>query len=334
MPRVSIIIPLYNKIRYIENCLELLTGQKYQDFEIIVVDDGSDDGSYESVQHMAESSDKIRLLHQDNQGVSSARNKGLREASGEWIWFVDADDRPDTGWLDSAGAYLTDTDIDIIFGEFIKVRADGKEERITTGYTGKIPPAELPAYFMKEQYSTGFFGYLWCKLIRRSFIESCKAEFEKDLTLAEDLKFMVRLYRHSPQCLFLHNNAMYYTMNAENSSVERDIDYRAQTEIQYQIFQWIGEKRCLNDYRSMRNFQISNYVACVFFHGFEKSRSITEETEWMQDHPGYAACLDIRDMSGVMKWIILLIKIRCYQGVRVLLDIRMKCREIYRRVRR
>ena len=332
---LSIIIPVHNTPKEIfSNCIMSIVKQKYQDFEIIVVDDGSDDGSYESVQHMAESSDKIRLLHQDNQGVSSARNKGLREASGEWIWFVDADDRPDTGWLNNAGEYLEDTEIDIIFGEFVKVWTDGRKERTATGYSGKIPSEELPVCFMKEQYSTGFFGYLWCKLIRKSFIEDCEAKFEKGLTLAEDLKFMVQLYRHSPQCLFLHDNAMYYTMDAENSSVERDIDYRAQAEIQYQIFQWIGEERCSKEYKSMRNFQISNYVACVFFHGFEKNRSITDETGWMKSHPEYAVCLEARDMSGIMKWIVLLIKLQCYQGVHVLLDIRMKCREIYRRARR
>lgn len=334
MPRVSIIIPLYNKIRYIENCLELLIGQKYQDFEIIVVDDGSDDGSYESVQHMAGYSDKIRLFRQDNQGVSSARNKGLREASGEWIWFVDADDRPDTDWLDNAGEYLEDTEIDIIFGEFVKAWSDGRKERTQTGCSGKIPPEELSVCFMREQYSTGFFGYLWCKLIRRMFIEDCRAEFEKGLSLAEDLKFMLQLYRRSPRCLFLHENAMYYTADAENSSAERDVDYKAQTEIQYQIFQWIGDERCLNDYRSMQNFQISNYVACAFFHGFEKNRSIIEETIWLKNHPEYTMCLDIRNMSGIMKWIVLLIKIRCYQGVHVLLYIRMKGRKIYRKVRR
>lgn len=334
MPKVSIIIPLYNKNKYIENCLLLLLSQSYQDFEIIVVDDGSRDDSQEIVQNIAKENDKIRVFYQENQGVSAARNRGLQEAKGEWIWFVDADDRPDVDWLKCVSGHLEDAGSDIIFGEFVKVYSNGVKEQVTTEFSGNIQPKKLPHCFMKEQYSTGFFGYLWCKLIRKSFIDQCGASFQQGLTLAEDLKFMVQLYRNFPRCIFVHINAMYYTVDAMNSSGEKEIDYKAQLEIQYQIFQWIEQAGLLPEYQSMRNFQISNYVAFVFFYGFEKNGDIASEVVWLKKHPQYETYLDTKDMAGIMKRIVFLLKIHCYWGVQFLLKIRMKFRMIYRKVRK
>lgn len=334
MPKVSIIIPLYNKSEYIEKCLTLLLDQQYQDFEIIVVDDGSTDNSSKIVEKITESGDRIRLIHQENQGVASARNRGLQEARGEWIWFVDADDRPDIHWLTAVGTHLDDSRRDIIFGEFVKVYPDGQEEKVATEYSGEISPEELAGCFMKEQYATGFFGYLWCKLIRKSFIEESGVQFQAGLTLAEDLKFMVQLYRNSPRCLLLHENAMYYTVDAVNSSGEKEIDYKAQLEIQYQIFQWIEQLGLLQEYQERRNFQISSYVAFVFYYGFENNNSISSEAVWLKEHPEYMSCLDTREMTGIMKCIVILIRMRCYWGVNLLLNIRTKVRKGYRRIRR
>ena len=95
----SIIIPLYNKARYIEATLNSIIAQSLTDFEVIVVDDGSTDGSYDIVIHIAEHDGRVRLLRQANGGVSSARNTGIRTAQGTWIAFLDADDTWDSDYL-------------------------------------------------------------------------------------------------------------------------------------------------------------------------------------------------------------------------------------------
>ena len=92
---ISVVIPLYNKEQHIANTIRTVLGQSFQDFEIVIVNDGSTDGSCEEVQKVEDS--RIRLIHQANAGVSAARNRGIEEAAGEYIAFLDADDewKPD-----------------------------------------------------------------------------------------------------------------------------------------------------------------------------------------------------------------------------------------------
>ena len=91
MPKISVVIPLYNKETYISNTLRSVMNQTYDDYEIVIVDDGSTDNSVEVIKNSF-SSDKIRIIKKENGGPSSARNRGVQEAHGEWIVFLDADD--------------------------------------------------------------------------------------------------------------------------------------------------------------------------------------------------------------------------------------------------
>ncbi|HEY4433327.1 MAG TPA: glycosyltransferase family A protein, partial [Candidatus Cybelea sp.] len=93
MPLVSVVVPLYNKARYVMRALQSVATQNVEDFEVIIVDDGSTDGGDEIAAGMPDP--RFRLLRQANAGPGSARNRGLQEASGEFVGFLDADDR----WL-------------------------------------------------------------------------------------------------------------------------------------------------------------------------------------------------------------------------------------------
>ena len=92
MPLVSVIIPIYNVRRFIERGLNNVFAQSCQDFEILLSDDGSTDGSYEECQAWALKDSRIRVLHQENKGAGAARNHGIEEARGEFIYFFDIDD--------------------------------------------------------------------------------------------------------------------------------------------------------------------------------------------------------------------------------------------------
>ena len=92
MPRVSVIIPVYNNEKYVEKCIRSVMNQTYRDLEIIVIDDGSDDKSPEILERLAKEDSRIQLTHQENQGVAAARNRGLELASGKYLTFIDGDD--------------------------------------------------------------------------------------------------------------------------------------------------------------------------------------------------------------------------------------------------
>ena len=92
---ISIIVPVYNAAPYLPQCLDSLVNQTYRDIEIICVNDGSTDNSLDILKAYAERDSRILVIHQENQGLSDARNKGLKNARGEWVMFVDSDD-----WID------------------------------------------------------------------------------------------------------------------------------------------------------------------------------------------------------------------------------------------
>ena len=92
MPKISVIVPVYNVEKYLRRCVDSILSQTFSDFELILVDDGSPDGRPGICDDYKESDDRVRVIHKKNGGVSSARNAGLEEARGEWIAFIDSDD--------------------------------------------------------------------------------------------------------------------------------------------------------------------------------------------------------------------------------------------------
>lgn len=99
---ISIIVPVYNAAPYLPQCLDSLVNQTYRDIEIICVNDGSTDNSLDILKAYAERDSRILVIHQENQGLSDARNKGLENARGEWVMFVDNDD-----WIDISTCQIT-----------------------------------------------------------------------------------------------------------------------------------------------------------------------------------------------------------------------------------
>lgn len=92
MLKISVVIPLYNKVKYIQRTIKSVLNQTFSDFEIVVVDDGSTDGSISAINNYCGNNAKVRIISKENGGPSSARNRGVIEANGEWIVFLDADD--------------------------------------------------------------------------------------------------------------------------------------------------------------------------------------------------------------------------------------------------
>src|SRR5690554_3840739 len=117
---ISVVIPLYNKEKSIMNTIQSVLNQTFQDFEIVVINDGSTDKSAEIVEHIKDF--RIRLVHQENQGVSAARNRGIKEAKYDWVAFLDGDD----WWSDDFLTVLNDLqikypDAGIWAGQYVQV---------------------------------------------------------------------------------------------------------------------------------------------------------------------------------------------------------------------
>lgn len=189
LPLVSVIVPVYNGEKSIGECLKSITGQEYDNLEIIVIDDGSTDSTGEIVESFRKNDSRIMLLQQVNGGVSAARNSGLDMCRGKYVRFVDADDvlLPDSIHMMVERAERDGSDLVLSpyvekVGEIRHVRDLGKGSETV----------DIGAYLaLMYKYSTSFYyGVLWNKLFSTEKIREAGCRFERNISWCEDLIFM------------------------------------------------------------------------------------------------------------------------------------------------
>lgn len=331
MPNVSIIMPVYNKANYLTKTFNALISQPYQDWEMIVVNDGSTDGSANIIEKYMERDPRICCVKQNNRGVSAARNIGLSKASGEWVWFVDADDLPNREFLQEVFSDEQD-DVDIIVGNYQRLEIDGKITDVFVEEQGLISVESFPNIFMKYQYKTGYWGYLWNKLIRRNFLTKEGVKFQEGLTLAEDLKFMVKLYRENAVIYSVPYSAMRYTVDAVNASGGKKIDYLAQLSIQTEIKEWIIDYCHKEEYMDYFRWMISRYAAFVIYYGYENDEDYICLAKMLGNNEGVSSQLCTNNIDSVMKPIVWCLSRKKYFLLSIYLSVRMEIRNIYRKL--
>ena len=328
MSNVSIIMPVYNKAEYLQETFGALLAQSWQDWELIVVDDGSTDESARRINEFAQKDGRICVVSQKNRGVSAARNRGLSMATGEWIWFIDADDLPDRNFLKNVFWKEYEDTVDVIAGMYQRLEKNGETTSVVLAEHGKIPPETLPDLFMKYQYGTGYWGYLWNKLIRRTFLEKTKVSFLKGLSLAEDLKFMTALYREGAGVFLVPYLAMRYTVDATHASKEKKIDYLAQLAIQMEIKDWIVERCGKKEYAKQFQWRISRYAAFVIFYGYEEQEDFIGHAKMLAENPKINPQLCTDQIDLTMRPIVWCLKGRRYRLLKAYLSLREEMKKM------
>lgn len=187
---LSIIIPIYNASQYLRQCLDSIVAQTVGDWEAILVDDGSTDGSAGICDEYAKKDSRFRVFHRQNGGVGRARNFALDQAKGDVISFVDADD-----WLDNHFyEYLLPkiADCDLVYVSDMHHFEDGTEVThiAKAGRAcGREEVEQTLLYLKKNDAWYPFFGFTWNKLFRGDIIREHHLRFVEDLTLCEDEAF-------------------------------------------------------------------------------------------------------------------------------------------------
>ena len=191
MALLSIIVPVYNVITCLQTCFHSILRQSFSDFELLLIDDGSTDGSGAVCDRNAESDSRIRVFHKDHGGVCSARNLGLSHATGEWICFVDADDILLEKGLQQLAEGISD-EIDMVWGGY-EIYDERRErqyavcDRISVSMTND---EGLELLFLPRYYR--YLGYVWGRLFRREVIVFSGITFDEDLYYNEDRLFCTR----------------------------------------------------------------------------------------------------------------------------------------------
>ena len=267
-PRVTIIVPVFNKVEYLTNALETIANQTFQDFECILVDDGSNDGSGEICDRFVLKDSRFRAIHTNNFGVSHARNVALDNARGEYVVFIDADDEVDSEYLSNLISLKEQHCADVVISWICDMNEKGELLRRRFPIKpGLYSVDDLIKSFAKIQFESGIFGWCVSKIVPLGLINSIR--FDEELTLAEDLDFYLKVYKKT-STLYLDNSVhYYYRQNTTNSSVKKDedIDYIAQLKLLLKIKRFLIEKNAWNEEnQKIIENKTSDYVYFTLFH--------------------------------------------------------------------
>lgn len=277
---ISVIIPVYNtNIQDLMSCLESIRTQTFANYEIIIVDDGSKIDIAECLDDFAVKDKKISVYHKCNEGVSEARNYGVKKANGNYVLFADADDLFAPNAFESAYQTITETNSDVAIGRILQTsRSDAKNiEAIVNPGTGKVlclDDEKLHQGYVKHIFKKNCgdwgrnqdgwmfnFEGCWAHLIRKE--TALKIPFDKELSIAEDTLWALKLIENAKICIV--DNYWYYyiqneysVMNKFSSSIEKAIT-KAIKKIT-PIISGVGEEEICNAYRDWLFIKLKQIV--------------------------------------------------------------------------
>lgn len=203
-PRISVIVPVYHAEDTIVDCVESILRQTFTDFDVVLVDDGSSDGSGRLCDRCAERDRRVSVIHQENKGRTEARAVGVTQSHGEWICFVDADDRLPAHSLDTLYRCVSD-EVDIVLGN---------------GYSlggWSQPLIDMAEFRHLAVRAEGTIGVPWGSLYRRSVITPYLFDLPRDIINGEDYLFWLRLVFQTDKPVAVVHDAV-YDKGAEHTS--------------------------------------------------------------------------------------------------------------------
>lgn len=220
----SVIIPCYNCVKTLEATVNSIRVCGLSDYEILLIDDGSNDGTAELCDRLCGKNEGIRCVHQSNKGVSAARNRGIDEARGEYIWFVDSDDTVDEDSLRGVlkTALLKKPDM-LLFGMSFDYYNHGKmylRETLNPPSEGSVTLGELKQTFA-EYYNSNSLTTACNKLFRSDLLKKHGTRFREDMFLMEDYLFVLELLPFCKEIYFLRKPIYRYRQAEDERSAYR-----------------------------------------------------------------------------------------------------------------
>ncbi len=219
MPKVSVIIPVYNTEDYLRQCLDSVCSQTLDDIEIICVNDGSTDSCGDILAEYSKKDQRIKVLQQQNKGAGVARNTGLKAARAKYLYFLDPDDYIDKSLLARAVARIDKLQADVVVFESYELNAKTSQvRRMDWLFHKEWVPAQEPFSHkdMPGLIFNAFGSAVWNKLYRREFVTHHKLQFQ-DLRRANDVYFVSRSMVLAQKIVTLKVPLMYYRVGVETS---------------------------------------------------------------------------------------------------------------------
>lgn len=219
MPKISVIVPVYNVSQYVDKCLFSIREQSLEDIEIIVINDGSTDNSYDLCKVHANQDSRIKLFTQKNKGLGETRNVGISMARGEYLSFIDSDDYIEHDYLRDLYDAVKKSDADVAVAEVIQKFCDKDVLERDFSDINDITLDDSNRFFF---YSNYFFNhiykhYAWDKIYRTDFVKRNNLRFgDNKVIFAEDTWFQIQLFTYNPKIQFVKGSRYIY-LQRENS---------------------------------------------------------------------------------------------------------------------
>ena len=230
MPKISVIVPVYNTEKYLARCIESILAQTFTDFELLLIDDGSKDNSGTICDEYAAKDSRVRVFHKENGGVSSARNMGLDNASGEWITFVDSDDIVYNCWLDNYD--INDNETNDIICQAIETNKPICEGSCKRNY-GIEYNGGGGANFIDKLCKELILGYTTIKAFRYDIIKKTNLRFDVRCKYKEDELFVLEYIRYCKKCKSVNKIGYFYFVPDWNKYI---LDFKSERLIYSMLF--------------------------------------------------------------------------------------------------
>ncbi len=239
MEKVSIIVPVYNGEAHLLRCAESILAQDYPELELILVDDGSRDASFELMRELAARDTRVKAIHKENGGVSSARNRGLDEASGRYIQFSDVDD-----WLpiDATKLLVREieaADAELVIGDFYRVVGNNVSCKGSIDEGGVLNRQEYADEMLRSPADL-YYGALWNKLYRRDLIERYSVRMDETISYSEDMIFNLEYLLHADKIAVLKAPVYYYEYT-KGSLVDQNLNLSATVKMKQAVIGYYNE---------------------------------------------------------------------------------------------
>lgn len=309
--KISVVVPLYNKEKSIEETLQSVLAQTYTDYELIVVDDGSTDNSLKVVHSFVNSfthSSVIKIIHKENGGVSSARNRGIKEAKGEYIALLDGDDLWEPTFLEEQVKLIHEFPQAAMWGVNTAFIKNGKcwkwEQGMGEGFRGYV-----------ENYFGTSHNDLFCSssvVIRKKIFENV-GYFDERISSSEDLDMWYRVILKYP-VVFYDKVLVYYNQDAENRvAYDTDVRFPLTKDIKYYFDKFSGEFEHNSVFsRFMNNYVAANLLKDGYYFGTEQERkdsdAIVSKLRYQDIHPKYRWIFKTPRWFGYMVYKIVCLK--------------------------
>lgn len=217
----SIVLPVYNAEKYVANAINSVINQDYKNWELIIVDDGSNDNSYKVIKEFL-NDNRINYIYEKNSGVSAARNNALKHANGDYVLFIDSDDYFSMNILDDMSKLLSKKNVDVVkFGYFTERGMIRKKYKFSSTINQILEDESLKLEVKNNIFSSYDFNCVWNSVIKSNIAKSI--QFDKKIINAEDLLYFYKVLKTS-KSIFITNEPYYhYIYNFDSVSHTKDI---------------------------------------------------------------------------------------------------------------